>query len=107
MGGRKEGGLKERTDETLSRNGDEASGSGSGEAEDVGHVHLAGLHAVGELPREGVEEVGHRHVEGVEAQLHARAGPPTRAERDELEVSALEIRDALPQEAGEIGRAHV
>jgi len=71
--------------------------SWGGKSEHIAHVELTGLHPVRQLPRETMEEVSHSHLKRIQSELHARARPPTRPERDELEVAPLEVRHVLVQ----------
>ena len=92
--------LKERKHHALSGHGNESTRPWSGESEHVTHIHLTGLHPIRQIPREAVEKVSHRHLERVEPKLHPGAGPPTRPERNELEVAPLEVGHARFEEPG-------
>ncbi|KAF7809684.1 hypothetical protein G2W53_036427 [Senna tora] len=92
------GGLRERAHHALTGYGNESTRSRSGESKHVTHIHLTRLHPIRQLPREAVEKVGHRQLKRVQPELHSGARPPTRPERNELEIAPLEIRHALLQE---------
>jgi hypothetical protein len=84
------------------RHGVEPRGARRGEAEDVAHVQLRGLHAVGQRPVEAVRELGDGELQRVQAQRRAGARAAAGAEGQELEAAALEVEPrglALGREA--------
>ncbi|CAI0461723.1 unnamed protein product [Linum tenue] len=49
-----------------------------------------------------MKQVGHPEIQRVQTQLHPRTGPPTRPERQELEVAPLEVRHPFLEKPGRL-----